>query len=154
MTPSAWDDDESLLADLAAALRDAAPLHDAVRDRGRAAYAWRTVDDELQLASLIFDSELEEAGPVRDDTGGPRILVFDADGISVELEVSPDRIAGQILPPAAGRIVVESQDQPDSTFSVDADDLGFFVLPGLIPGLRRLRCDTQDARLVTDWVRF
>ncbi len=155
MTQPAWDDDESLLAELATALNRIAPLRDAVAQRGRAAYTWRTIDDELALAGISFDSTLESATHLRDaDNGSPRVLVFDAEGISVELEVAPDRIAGQILPPSAGQVVVERQDAPEGTITVAADELGFFVLPDVTPGIMRLRCDTQTAKLVTEWVRL
>jgi hypothetical protein len=154
MTNSVWKDDDGLLADLAAAVRDIAPMIPAVTQRGRAAYAWRTVDDELLLAGMSFDSEVDLAAATRDDASGPRVLVFDAAGISVELEISTDQVAGQILPPAAGTVTVELQDQPAGTMLVRADELGFFVLPPLPAGLARLRCDTGTATLVTEWVRL
>jgi hypothetical protein len=155
MTHPAWDDDETLLADLAAALNDIAPMRDAVAERGRGAYTWRTIDDELALAGISFDSMLETASDLRDgDDGAPRVLIFDAEGISVELEVAPDRVAGQILPPSAGQILVEMQDAPEATITVEADDLGFFVLPSITARIMRLRCETSTARLVTEWVRL
>jgi hypothetical protein len=40
------------------------------------------------------------------------------------------------------------------TFHVEADDAGFFDLPGMPRGPVRLRCDTPTGRLVTDWVRL
>lgn len=154
MTQTGWDDDDVLLADLAAALTEVAPMYEAVAVRGRAAYTWRTIDDELALAGISFDSMLESASQVRDgEAGGPRVLVFDAEGISVELEVTPDRIAGQILPPSAGQIVVEMQDVPEGTITIEADELGFFVLPEITSGIMRLRCETPAAKLVTEWVR-
>ncbi len=152
MTNPAWDDD-ILLKDLAAALQEIEPMRDAVAARGRAAYTWRTIDDELALAGISFDSSLAPAADLRDGTeASPRVLIFDAEGISMELEVEPDRVTGQILPPSAGQIVVERQEAPEGTITVEADELGFFVLPATPAGLVRLRCQTREAKLVTEWV--
>jgi hypothetical protein len=150
---SPWDDDAALLADLAAALHGIAPLREAVAERGRSAYTWRTVDDELALAVISFDSALDLEAPLRDGENNPqRVLIFDADGISVELEVSQDRIAGQIFPPSTGHVVIEMQRGPEGTITADADELGFFILPGGISGTVRLLCDTPGAKLITEWV--
>lgn len=146
-----WDHDQHLLDDLSDALREAGHA-DAIAASGRGAYAWRTIDDDLLLASLSFDSSLE---PVPERRSGPddeRVLVFTASPLSMELEVRPGHIVGQIIPPGAGEIRVEVAD--GVTFHVDADDAGFFTLPGTVRGLIRLRCDTPTARLVTDWVRL
>jgi hypothetical protein len=154
MTNPAWDDDDSLLGDLAAALLETAPLTEAVATRGKGAYAWRTVDADLLLAGMSFDSALTPAAATRDHEGGPRVLVFDADGICVELEIWADQVAGQILPPGLGTLWVELENTPDDPLMVQADELGFFVLPELPAGLVRLRCTTGSATLVTEWVRL
>jgi len=146
-----WDDDQHLLDDLADALREAGPAG-AIAAYGRGAYAWHTIDEDLLLASLSFDSSLEQAQQRRSATDDERVLVFTASPLSVELEVRPGHIAGQIIPPGGGEVRVEVAD--GVTFHVEADDAGFFTLPGTVRGLVRLRCDTPRARLVTDWVRL
>jgi hypothetical protein len=151
MTQNRWDDDQHLLDDLAEALRDAGPAG-AIAEYGKGAYAWRTIDEDLLLASLSFDSSLEPAQERRAGEGDERVLVFTAAPLSLELEVMPGRIAGQIVPPGAGEVRVEVAD--GVTFHVEADDAGFFTLPGGVHGLVRLRCDTPRARLVTEWVRL
>ncbi len=51
-----------------------------------------------------------------------------------------DHVAGQIVPPGPGEIVVET---PDGTsFRVEADDIGLFDFAGLPRGRVRLRCET------------
>jgi hypothetical protein len=40
------------------------------------------------------------------------------------------------------------------TVQAEADQAGFFDLPGRLSGLVRVRCDTPTGRLVTDWVRL
>ena len=147
-----WDDDQRLLDDLSDALRETVPLADAIAEYGKGAYAWRTVDRDLLLASLSFDSSLERVTEQRSGPGDPRVLTFTATPLSLELEVMPDRIVGQIIPPGSGEIRVETAD--GVTFHVEADDVGFFVLPSVPRGTVRLRCDTPMARLVTDWIRL
>jgi len=145
-----WDDDQHLLDDLSDALREARHASDTAA-YGKGAYAWRTIDEDLLQASLSFDS-LEQAQQRRSGPDDELVLVFTASPLSVELEVRPGQIAGQIIPPGAGEILVEAAD--GVTFHVQADDAGFFTLPGAVRGLIRLRCDTPTARLVTDWVRL
>ena len=147
-----WDDDSQLLSDLSDALRETVPLAEVIAEYGRGAYAWRSIDEDLLLAPLSFDSALERVTEQRSGPGDPRILTFTAAPLSLELEVLPDRVAGQIIPPGPGKILVETAD--GVTFHVEADDLGFFILPSVPPGSVRLRCDTRVARLVTDWIRL
>jgi hypothetical protein len=152
VTQHRWDDDQRILDDLSDAARQAAPLAGIIAEHGKGAYAWRTVDEDLLLASLSFDSSLERVQERRSDPGDARVLVFTAPPLSLELEVMPDRVAGQIIPPGPGEIRVETAD--GVTFGVEADDAGFFHLPGIPRGPVRLRCDTATGRLVTDWVRL
>jgi hypothetical protein len=152
VTEHLWDDDQHLLTDLADALRDAAPLADTIAEYGRGAWAWRTVDQDLLLASLSFDSSLELAQGTRSDHDDGRVLVFTASPLSLELEATPGRVVGQIVPPGPGEVRVETA--AGVIFHVEADDIGFFELPDLPRGPVRLRCDTPTGRLVTEWVQL
>lgn len=147
-----WDDDEELLGDIAAAMREVGPAARRVAAAAEGLYTWRTVDQELFLASLSFDSSTHHASAVRGDAGDTRMLVFDAAPLSVELEVSADRITGQIIPPGPGEIVVEAECGPPVRLA--ADEHGFFVVTGLPTGRIRVRCDTATSRVVTDWVEL
>lgn len=151
MTQHRWDDDQNILDDLSDALREAA-LADTLAEYGKGAYAWRTIDQDLLLASVSFDSSLELVQEWRSAPDDARVLVFTASPLSLEVEVTPDRVVGQIVPPGPGEIRVETAD--GVTFHVEADDAGFFDLPGKLLGMVRLRCDTPAGRLVTDWVRL
>ena len=151
MTQHRWDDDQNLLDDLAEALREAA-LAGPLAEYGKGAYAWSTVDQDLLLASLSFDSSLERVDEQRSGAGDGRVLMFTAAPLSLELEVLPDHMSGQIVPPGPGEIRVETSD--GGTFHVEADDAGFFYIPRKLAGPVRLRCDTPAGRLVTDWVRL
>jgi hypothetical protein len=145
-----WDDDQLFLDDLSDAVRATAPLASVIAEYGKGAYAWRTVDRDLLRAALSFDSSLEGVTERRASPGEPRVLTFTAAPLSLELEVMPDQVVGQIVPPGAGEIWVETADAV--TFRVEADEVGFFVLPNVPRGTVRLRCDTAVARLVTDWI--
>ncbi len=132
--------------------RDAPARAGALAQYGDGACAWRTAGQGLLRACLSFDSSLQRAPERRSDPDDARVLVFTAPPLSVELEAMPDRVVGQIVPPGPGEIWVEAAN--GVTFHADADDAGFFDLPGLPRGPVRLRCDTPTGRLVTDWVRL
>lgn len=150
MTQRRWDDDELLLRDFADAVGEIAPLVDRVAAQGMAAFTWRTVDEEL--LALSYDSTEGPLATSRAESDGGRVLVFGTAELSVELEVTTDQILGQITPPSAGEVRLETSD--GSTVHITADDLGFFVTSPLPGQLVRLRCETSDQRLITEWVRL
>lgn len=147
-------DDEALMLELADALREVAPHVDGVSARARSAFTWRTIDDDLLTAELMFDSA-RSAEPALTRAGAgseARVLVFTAQLRTVEIEVLPDRLVGQFLPQSAGEVEVEGDRGVVTTVTVD--DLGFFVIEPVPDGVVRLRCTTPTTRLVTDWVRL
>jgi hypothetical protein len=110
-----------------------------VDEAARAAFGWRTLDADL--AELMRDSadETVEAG-VR-GPGGARQLSFESPALAIELDVVATgprvrRVEGQLLPPGAARVTVERPGE--DPVSVQADDLGRFVLDGLRAGAIRL----------------
>ena len=154
MGPHRWDDDDSLLEDLGAALRGVAPASGAMVAAGDAAYAWRTVDAEL--AALSYDSQrdgelLTRGGAV--GAGIPtRSLVFEGRSLSVDIEITPETLLGQLLPPVLGQVVVITAE--GEAGRAEVDDLGRFRLPPPPPGLIRLRCETPTGTLLTGWVQI
>jgi hypothetical protein len=151
-----WDDDEELFADLVEAVRGVGPEPESLAEDARTAFAWRTVDDDLLLAGLTFDSALSglaDGTRAQEPDRASRLLVFSTAAMSVELVVDRDgRLVGQILPPCEARVTLEAATGEPT--EVTADDLGFFMLPGIPDDPVRLRCETAAARLVTDWVRL
>lgn len=146
-----WDDDDQLWEDLKEATADLGPMAGSVARKGAAVFSWRSVDEDLLLASLIFDSLLDGAGMRRSPSYGERVLVFQASAFSIELEVASDRVLGQVDPPAVGEVILETTD--GLTQTITSDDLGFFMA-ARPEGLVRLRCATPSGQLVTDWVRL
>ena len=150
MTSSEWYDcDEALLSALRAAVAGAPPVPQSAVDAARAAYAWRDVDVELALLTLAFDSCLEESAVVRDAGGAAgRTLVFEGDGLSLEVELG-EGIEGQLIPPQPGRI--ELVDARGTLAETRANHMGCFRLPLPERGPVRLRCTTSGASGTTDW---
>jgi hypothetical protein len=145
--------DEALYRELREALRDVLPQVDEVARRAKSAFTWRTVDEDLLLAELSFDTaRTADPALTRDAAQGNRVLVFQTDLQSVELEVLTDRLVGQFVPPSAGQVDVEGEDGVLATVAVD--DLGFFVVEPVPATPIRLQCTTATTRLVTEWVRL
>jgi len=135
-------DTELHLRTLFARMDPVPPLVDAA---ARAAFEWRTIDDDL--AALMHDSAAseEEAGAalVRSG-GGPRQLSFESEHLGIELEVTPlgdreRRFAGQLLPPEPAFVTFELAGFSEDAVTVQADELGRFVLDRFRAGIMRLR---------------
>ena len=142
-------DDAALLRDLATALTAMRGITEVVAERGKRSYTWRSIDADLLLAELSFDSDLQAAGSTRAGTEARR-LEFTAALQSVELEVFDDRLVGQFLPGGPGTVTVERDagDRLEATVS----ELGFFTVRPVPRGLVRFRCVTPHSGLVSDWV--
>ncbi|HEX2300973.1 MAG TPA: hypothetical protein VHH34_21105 [Pseudonocardiaceae bacterium] len=153
MTTPQPDPDDQLLSELGAALRSAGPIMDKDLAGARGAFAWRTVDEDLALATLVFDSSIEDRALVR---SGPlpegRLLVFEAETMSIEIDAIPDALLGRVLP--SGRAEISLLTLHGPVWQTTADDAGSFVLAATPSGPIRLMCRTATARLVTDWVRL
>ncbi|MBB2921586.1 hypothetical protein [Cellulomonas cellasea] len=149
MAHHGWTDDETLLTELRAALGPGARVDERQLEAARAAFTWRTVDAEL--ASLTYDSLLDDRVLVRGTATAPRSLVFDSVDLTVELEVTAGRVVGQLVPPGPGEVALETESAQGGP--VPTDDAGCFTL-ATDPGARiRLRCTTPTTTVVTDWVR-
>lgn len=151
MTRSLPDDDDRLLVELGQALRSAGRITTRDLDRGKAAFTWRTIDEELALAALVYDSSIQ-AGPVLRSESGPgtRTLVFEGQTASVEVEVTPDEVLGRLVPP--GRATVSLMTAEGPVGETTADEMGGFTFTTAPPGPVRLLCRTEMTSLVTDWI--
>jgi hypothetical protein len=145
-----WDDDVILLADLGTALAQARTVPaDWVAVAG-ATFAWHTVDADLALAELMFDSARDPALAVRSGSASARTLTFGGTGVTVEIEVSPAGIAGQLTPASDGQVTCQTADGTYGESPVDA--VGGFVLPPPPTGPVRLQARTRDYTVATTWV--
>jgi RNA polymerase sigma factor (sigma-70 family) len=145
-----WDDDEHLMAELGEALSAPGTVKESYLDAGRGAFTWRTVDEDLALAALAYDSALDEELVGRARSGDTsRALVFQGTDVSVEVHVSGEGLVGQLVPPATADVAVYTAAGVFARAS--ADEIGCFTLAPPPPGPVRLECRTAEAALVTDW---
>ncbi len=143
--------DAELMLELKQAVAGERSAPDHVMEAAKAAFDWRGLDEEMELLSLSYDSSLTDAVGVRGPaTAATRMLVFDGEHVTIELELGSDVLMGQIVPAEPHRIILESADgQVDET---DTDDAGVFLLRRPAKGPVRLRCRHQDMGVVTEWM--
>jgi hypothetical protein len=142
------DKDATTEAELRALFAHMDPVPQLLDEAARAAFSWRTVDEEL--AELTRDSSDEEAEMLVRSAGGPRQLSFESPRLSIELEVVATgprerRVEGQLLPPEPATVSVERPGEEE--LDVQADELGRFALEGIAAGVVRLRV----AHVATPW---
>lgn len=150
MSSPGWTDDE-LLSELSAALGEP-PVDAGVIRAAQAPFAWRTVDEDLELLSLDPDAGLADAALVRGGAAVPRMLTFHGEMLSVTVEIDEDGIVGQLTPPGPGQVTLVTADGPAAT--TRADEAGCFALPPCPAGPARLDCTLDAARFVTEWTGF
>jgi hypothetical protein len=141
-----WDDDDALMQDLGEAMRGA--VSERAREAARAAFAWRTLDEELMR--LSYDSLLSEEVLVRRAAGSPRVLGFMGSDLTLEVEVDGGSMMGQVVPGRVCRIAVFSpQGEVGST---DTDQSGIFSIAGPVAGPVRFRVTCEGRTQSTEWL--
>ncbi|MEV6692015.1 hypothetical protein AB0M35_11175 [Micromonospora sp. NPDC051196] len=151
MEPWPPGDDDQLTAELGTALWDAGGVPAEHLAAARAAFTWRTVEAELTLAELTFDSacQAEPAGLTR-SAGSVRTLSFRRGPVLLEIEVSAAGIVGQLCPTDGGRVSARSTSGTYDETSVDA--VGLFSLGVPPSGPVQLHARAGGFTVVTDWV--
>lgn len=148
-------DDDATEAELRAIFSRVDPVPQLLDDAARSAFGWRDVDAEL--AALIRDSgdaEQEEAGMLVRGGRGARQLSFESPRLGIELEVTATgererRLEGQLLPPGSATVTIERPGEDG--LSVQADELGRFVLDGLRAGVVRLHVVLRGTQIAIPW---
>jgi len=146
-------DDDALLAELGTALREAEQVSPAYLTAARGAFAWRTVDADLAIAELMFDSacDPEPAGLTRSGGDGPtRALAFRRGPVTLEIEVTGAGIVGQLSPATGGRVTARTAEGVFDEAVVGP--VGFFSLAAPPPGPVRIDAHTAEYDLATSWV--
>lgn len=153
MTAPQPDADEQLLSELGAALRSVEPITDQDVACARGAFTWRTIEDDLALAALVYDSSIEDR-PLMRGAAVPagRTLIFEGDTLSVEIDATPDALLGRVVPP--GRAAISLLTLGGPVGETTTDDIGSFVFDTTPTGPMRLLCRTATTSLATDWVRL
>ena len=144
--------DQELLAAMRQML---APAPQWSAELAKASYGLRTADAEL--AALVSDSGLAAARSGLRSGDAPRLAVFGAGDLTVEVEIEPGarpgswRLVGQLTPAAPARIGVRRQRGEPAW--VDADERGRFAVDQLVSGPLSLLCLRDGTRAaVTEWV--
>ncbi|HTZ26665.1 MAG TPA: hypothetical protein VMC83_21910 [Streptosporangiaceae bacterium] len=115
------------------------------------AFAWRTVNADLELLSLDEGFMLTDDVLVRGSgPGAPQRLVFRGERLSVEVEIDEIGIVGQLMPPQPGEVTLVTADGPQAT--TQADDVGCFAFPLPASGPLRLDCRISAEHFMTEWV--
>ncbi|WP_310529065.1 hypothetical protein [Nocardioides sp.] len=140
-------EEQAVVDDLALALRakdDVDPRH---REAAQAAFAWRTIDEELM--ELTYDS-LETASAVRSaGLDEPRTVSFSSSIGSLELEIDGERVMGHVLP--GGTVTVVMTNVVGQRLESPSDEDGVFELVGSLPGPVRF---TIEGTGTTQWLTF
>jgi hypothetical protein len=116
----------------------------------RAAFTWRTIDQELELLSIADESAQAPALVRGPEEPVSRTLEFTGRTVSIELEIGPQLIVGQIYPIQAGRLTLLTPEGAETELL--ADEVGCFTVARPACGPFRLRCTTAEAGVITDWI--
>jgi hypothetical protein len=150
-------DDDELLAALGEAIRAREEVPEWFVETGKNAYAWHNIDAEL--AQLTYDSDSDRdqgrdrdlVAAVRSETASIRALTFTSTRLSIELEVTEDALLGQVVPPRAGTLEVQTMEGTIATTPVD--EIGCFAVEPIPASPFRLRCRTgHDTDVLTGWI--
>jgi len=134
------------MEELARAMAQVTEVPDHRREAARAAFSWRTIDEEL--LALTHDS-LELADAAVRGALDVRTLGFESDGLSLELEVDGDRVFGQVLDAQVAEVVVESVEDGSQTVAVDPSGVFSVLVP---TGPVRISVVVDDVARRTPWI--
>ena len=143
MSSETWHDDDHLFASLARALKEAEDVPPRLVETGKAIFAWHTIDAEL--ADLTYDSSRtrpEPVGTMRAQDASLRALTYATPELTVELDITPDAVLGQILPPQPGSVTIYLAGGPADAAPID--EMGFFAIRPVPAVSFRLRCTTAS----------
>jgi hypothetical protein len=145
-----WHDD-ALLRALRQALRARRAVPPEFAEAGRGAFAWRDIDVELaQLSHDSADRPEHAQGPPA-ETASLRTLTFRSPRLTIELEVGPDCLIGEIFPPQPAVVRVQASARPDP--AIRFDEHGCFIVRPIPQTRFRLRCKTTaNAEVMTWWI--
>lgn len=127
------------------------PVPGAVVAAARAAFTWRTVDEEL--AMLAFDSSTEERELAGTRGEEPRMITYENAVLHLDVEVSDEgdahALTGEATPPPDRMALQRAGGEP---VELVVDALGRFRADGVPSGPARFRVAYGDQRITTQWV--
>jgi hypothetical protein len=121
-----------------------------VLDAAYAAGDWLLMDD--RLAELVLDSADSLVTPgVRGSPGETRQLTYRLDDLTIECELAPDALLGQVVPVAGVAVELVGPEGPSRAVDQDAD--GRFLVRPRPRGPVGIRCTRPDRpRVMTPWL--
>jgi len=142
-----WKDDDPLLAALDRAMHPAVDVPASFLQAAHNCYAWHLI--EAELAALAYDSAVDttELALTRAESATLRALTFEATNVTFELEIMPDGLAGQLIPPRAGQLQLQSSS--GETIDIDTNPDGYFRIRPTPSTPFRLRCLLSNGRVVS-----
>ncbi|HET8641377.1 MAG TPA: hypothetical protein VFM37_05540 [Pseudonocardiaceae bacterium] len=141
------NDDDALLAALDRAIHPTTDVPASFLQAAYGCYTWHRI--EAELAALAYDSALDDAelACLRAEPATLRSMTFQATTITFELEVMPDGLAGQLIPPQAGELQLESSKGEIVDVPTNAD--GYFRIRPAPSAPFRLRCRQRDGQIIS-----
>jgi hypothetical protein len=155
--PEPRGEDDELIARLKVAAERLDPVPPSVRTGGRAAFAWRNIDNELELLTLEQTDGKELTG-VRSTAVG-RFFTLGCDHLVVELEMFPEAdgslsLQGLALLAPVARVEVRSLDGVGSTIS-EVGRGGRFSFDAVQAGpLKLVFHDDDGPKFASEWLTF
>jgi len=146
-------DDDRLLAELGEAMRAAQEVPDRFIQAGKSAFAWHDIDSEL--ARLVSDTAGEaaqhSAAGMRSERAVLRSLTFATAELTIDIDVQPDALRGQVVPSRPGTVQVRGGG--DAVQDYPIDELGWFVIRPVPTGPYRLSVQLDGGpSALTDWI--
>lgn len=148
---SPFSDDDELMVEIQRALTEANDVPVYALEQARAAFELKTVDQELELLTMLYDSSKNFDIVVRDASFvAARTLSFVRGDMSVDLEMEAGWVLGQVMPPQLATVSILTVEGVFST--CDTDEVGTFRLRCPAVGSIRLTCTLGRLNLATNWI--
>jgi hypothetical protein len=142
--------EEKIMSLLQSGLQQSDPVPPDVADFAKAALSWRTIDAEL--AKLSYDSSEESATTGVRGLAAARILAFESEEWTIDLEFNPfdGHLMGQIEP--AGEMTIELH-VIGRVLVTQSDDQGRFGFEGIYNGPVAIVTRIGGEQVVkTEWI--
>jgi hypothetical protein len=146
-----WSSEEELLAELREALQSAREVPERFVNAGKSAFLWHDINAELATLSYDSATAVETAG-LRAGAAPLRALTFSGPAFTIEIEVGPDALHGQVVPPQPAELDIETRPPGGTPATVPVDAVGWFVIRPRPTKRFRLRLRTESGHaVITDW---
>jgi hypothetical protein len=122
-------------------------LPDGLLDRAAGLLAWADIDHEL--ASLLDEADLEQAGTRGAAIGSLLEFRLDDGTIVIDVDIDERAVRGQIVGGDATRVELARAD--GRVDGVEVDDLGSFSFDDVTPGSVRIVLRSGGRAIHTDW---